>query len=140
MTTQNYFDPILSSDVVSAARLNLAYGQLDQQITTSQNHALAQGRLTLVSGDPLATNVTGASMLYFTPYRGNQIALYDGGSDWALYTFSEMSESLSGLSASTVHDVFAYTSSGTVALEFLAWTNDTTRATGLAWQDCQLSE
>ncbi len=96
--------------------------------------SIAGGRLTLATGDPENTNTTGASTLRFTPYKGNRIALYDG-SDWALYTFSEMSESLSGLSASTVYDVFAYANNGAVALEFVAWTNDTTRATGLAWQD-----
>jgi len=37
--------------------------------------------------------------------------------------------------ASTVYDIFAYNDSGAAKLELCAWTNDTTRATALAWQN-----
>jgi hypothetical protein len=41
---------------------------------------------------------------------------------------------LSGL-ANTLYDIFLYDNSGTLALEAVAWTNDTTRATALVQQD-----
>ena len=107
-------------------------------ITGSQTSPYAQvasGRLTLTSGTPVLTgSVTSAGTVYFTPYKGNQIGLYTG-SAWKLMTFSELSITLSTLSASTAYDVFAYDNSGTVALETVAWTNSTTRATALTTQD-----
>ena len=96
---------------------------------------IASGRLTLTSGTPVLTStVSAAGTVYFTPYKGNQISLYTG-SAWKLMTFSELSITLSTLSASTAYDVFAYDNSGTVALETVAWTNSTTRATALTSQD-----
>jgi hypothetical protein len=54
---------------------------------------------------------------------------------WNEYTFTELSISLAGKTASTPYDVFLYDNSGTPALELLAWTNSTTRATALTTQD-----
>jgi hypothetical protein len=100
--------------------------------------SLTQGRLTLTSNDPTPTTpVTGASTLYFTPYLGNRIALYIGGA-WDLRSFSQISLSLSGMTADKVYDVFAYWDSGTSAVLIergAAWTNDTTRSTALDRQD-----
>ena len=102
---------------------------------TSPFAATSSGRITLTSGTPVLTgSVTSAGTVYFTPYKGNQIGLYTG-SAWKLMTFSELSITLSTLSASTAYDVFAYDNSGTVALETVAWTNSTTRATALTSQD-----
>lgn len=96
---------------------------------------VAQGRLTLVSGDPSpATDQTGKSTLYYTPFNGNRLALYVS-SAWQLDTFSEPSIALSGLTSGKNYDVFAYDNAGTVTLELLAWTDDTTRAAALARQD-----
>lgn len=93
------------------------------------------GRLTLTTAVPVTTaDVTAATTVYFTPFRGNRLALYDGA-NWVPYTFAEISASLSGLTADTNYDVFAYDNSGTLTLELLAWTNATTRATALALQD-----
>ncbi len=95
---------------------------------------LADGRLTLTSNVPVTTaDVSGAGTLYYTPYVGNRIALYDG-STWTTLAFTQQSISVPA-SATTVYDVFAYNSAGTVTLELTAWTNDTTRATSLAYQD-----
>jgi hypothetical protein len=49
--------------------------------------------------------------------------------------FSEVSASLSGLTPNTNYDVLGYNNSGTLALDLVAWTNGTTRATALARQD-----
>lgn len=92
-------------------------------------------RLTLSSGEPVTTSdVLAASTLYAALYGGNQIGLYDG-SAWSVATTAEMSISLSGLAANSVHDVFVYNNAGTPTLELTAWTNDTTRATSLVLQD-----
>jgi hypothetical protein len=93
------------------------------------------GRLTLESGVPISlTDQSAQGTLYFTPYNGNEITLYDGA-DWQHYTFSELSLSLSGYTASKNYDIWAYDSGGSVALDSTVWTDDTTRATALTTQD-----
>jgi hypothetical protein len=92
---------------------------------------ITQGRLTLTSGDPAPMSVTGAATLYFTPYQGNRIAVYNG-TNWELKTFTEQSVALGALSTSKVYDVFIDNS---LLLTVLPWTNDTTRGTALALQD-----
>jgi hypothetical protein len=101
----------------------------------TNSYSLCQGRLTLTSGTPVTTSdVTAATTIYFAPYKGNQIGLYNG-SAWEVKTFSEISLSLSGYTASTPYDIWVYNNSGTVTLDSTIWTNDTTRATALALQD-----
>ena len=98
-------------------------------------YGVCNGRLTLTSGTPVTTSdVTAATTLYFTPYKGNQIGLYSG-SAWNLFAFSEISLSLSGYTADKNYDIWVYDNSGTVTLDSTVWTNDTTRATALAMQD-----
>lgn len=93
------------------------------------------GRLTLTSGTAVTTSdVTAATTLYFTPFRGNQVAVYNGSS-WVLKTISELSLSLSGLTANTNYDIFVYDNAGTMALDYRAWTSDTTRSSSLYVQD-----
>lgn len=91
------------------------------------------GRLTLTSGLPVTTSdVTAATSVYFTPYLSGYISLYNSTqSAWVTLPFSEITISVPA-TTSTMYDVFAYISSGAVACETLAWTNDTTRATALA--------
>jgi hypothetical protein len=93
------------------------------------------GRLTLTSALPVTTaDVTGATTIYFTPYRHNRISLFDG-TRWRRYVFAELSLALGTLTSGKPYDVFLYDNAGTLTLEFLVWTNDTTRATALARQD-----
>jgi hypothetical protein len=92
-------------------------------------------RLTLTSGLPVTTaDVTGATTIYASPYSGNSIALHDG-TNWNLRTSAEFSLALGTLTSGRPYDVFCYDNSGVPTLEFLAWTNDTTRATALTYQD-----
>ncbi len=98
--------------------------------------AVADGRLTLTSGTPVTTSdVIGATNIYYTPYKGTKIGLYDGSSTWNIVTFAETSLPLGTLTSGLTYDVFAYNNSGTLALELLAWTNATTRATALVYQN-----
>jgi len=98
---------------------------------------ICDGRLTLTSGTPVTTSdVTAATTLYFTPYKGNNLSLYNITHDeWVFYEFSELSISLAGKTADTNYDVFVYDNSGTLTLELVAWSDATTRATALATQD-----
>jgi hypothetical protein len=98
---------------------------------------VVEGRLTLTSGTPVTTaDVTGATSIYFTPYKGNRIALYDGSSDWNVRTFTEITIALGTLTDAKPYDLFAYDNSGTVTFDSpLVWTNSTTRATALTTQD-----
>jgi len=98
-------------------------------------NGVCEGRLTLSSGTPVTTaNVVAATTVYFSPYTGNRISLYDG-TRWTIYTFTELSLSLSGFTADKNSDIFIYDNAGTLALERTEWTNDTTRATALAVHD-----
>jgi hypothetical protein len=98
---------------------------------------VCDGRITLSSGVPVPTgNVTAATTIYYAPYIGNRIALYDTATEaWALSTFSELSLSLGADAANLPYDLFAFLSGGVVTLERVAWTNGTTRATALTRQD-----
>jgi len=95
---------------------------------------LANGRPTLVSGSAVpAADQTAKTTVYYTPFRGDRIALYDG-SNWGLVTFTEKSVAVPA-TTSTPFDIFGYISGGTLALETVNWTNDTTRATALVVQN-----
>jgi hypothetical protein len=91
----------------------------------------SSGRLTLESGVPVSTtDQTSKTTIYYTPYNGDKISLYDG-TNWATYTFTQRSLSLGTLTSGKNYDVFLYNNAGTLTLELTAWTNDTTRATSL---------
>lgn len=88
------------------------------------NNGTCEGRLTLTTAVPVTTaDVTSSSHLYFTPYTGSRIALYDGSAGWKMYTFSEIDTTLSGLNPGGIYDVFAYDSGGNVTIETVAWTD-----------------
>ena len=90
-----------------------------------------EGRLTLTSGTAITTaDVSGATTIYFAPYKGDRIYLYDG-TRWKLYSFNELSLALGTVTSGLPYDVFIYDNAGTLTLEKVAWTNGTTRATAL---------
>jgi hypothetical protein len=102
----------------------------------SSFNSVCDGRLTLTTSTPVTTSdVTAATTVRWTPYRGNRCALYDGSSTWNLTSFTEVSLSLGVDAANTNYDVFLFLSSGTPTLQRVAWTNDTTRATAITFQD-----
>jgi hypothetical protein len=94
-----------------------------------------QGRLTLTSGVPVTTtDVTAAATVYWCPFNGNAISGYNGSS-WATIQSPQVSLALTGLTANTNYDIFGVVSGGTLTLNAVAWTNDTTRATAITQQD-----
>nr|WP_301293827.1 DUF2793 domain-containing protein [Nitrobacter winogradskyi] len=99
-----------------------------------------QGRLTLQSGVPVMTTAQSSkTTLYYTPYVGNQIPIYDGTK--AVPTnFSELSTTTTdtthnpaAIGAGEVHDWFVWNDGGTLRLcHGPAWSNSTTRSAGTA--------
>jgi hypothetical protein len=88
-------------------------------------------RLTLAPGDPTpAADQTAKTTLYLTAHLGDLIALWTGGR-WHTRSSPEVLLSLASLLADTVYDIFAYWTGAAVALEALAWTSATARATTL---------
>ena len=128
----------------TAARLAVGaantFPMADAGETTGLKYALApyhvcQGRLTLTTGVPVTTaDVTAAATLYFTPYKGNAVGLFDG-TYWDILAFSELSLDISGYTASKLYDIWIYNNAGTPTLDSTVWTNATTRATALTTQD-----
>jgi len=113
--------------------------ELAQHITSllsfKESH-LCEGRLTLSTGVPVSNlEVASSSIVYFTPYGGNRIALYVPGYGWRHYTFAELILDISLFASSKNHDVFIYDNAGTLTLAAAEWSNATLRATALAYQD-----
>lgn len=78
-----------------------------------------------------SADVTAATTLYLTPCNGNRITLSDASGNLAVYTSAEISIAVPS-TTSQMYDVWVYANNGVPTLELLAWTNDTTRATGIA--------
>ena len=128
-------DTFIAKAVTASKWLVLAYTRANGQSLAAFNPRDNDFRLTLTSGTPVTvSDVTGATTLYCTPYKGNRIALYDG-SKWVLRTANEFSLALGTLTSGRPYDVFCYDNAGTPTLELTAWTNDSTRATALTRQD-----
>jgi len=71
----------------SGAALGLVLTSLSLQAVAPHP---CQGRLTLTSGAPVTTSDVTGSTVYFTPYGGNRLLLWNGN-DWELYGFAEVS-------------------------------------------------
>lgn len=103
--------------------------------TTERHNSIQDFRLTLTSGTPVTTSdVTGATTIYCTPYKGNKIGLYNG-TTWDVISSSEFSVALGTITSDQGYDVFCYNNSGVATLELLAWTSNTARATALVMKD-----
>lgn len=92
-----------------------------------------QGRLTLTSATPVTTSdVTGATHLYYTPYAGRYVPVYDGTNFVAVDFAAEFDITLgSNWATNTNYDWFVGYDSGTLRLcSGPAWSSDTSRGTG----------
>lgn len=106
------------------------------------------GRLTLTSGTPvLASDVTAAATLYYTPFVGRWCPLWNGNF-WQQVPFIETSLALdsnsghSGYQASgSLFDVFAFLNSGTFTIGTgPAWTSTAARGSGVGTTQLQLTQ
>lgn len=97
------------------------------------NKSVCDFRLSLTTAVPVTTSdVTAAETVYWVPKTGNCVGLYDG-TRWHIRTTAELSIDVPD--ATNCYDVFVYDNAGTATLELTAWTNETTRATALTYQD-----
>lgn len=97
------------------------------------------GRLTLTSTEPVTTSdITGATTVYYAPYRSNKVPLYDG-SAWSLHTIAthlsqtttDATKSPAAVAADSNYDLFVWSDSGTLRLSRgPAWSSATSRGTG----------
>lgn len=114
-------DPVGLDDAVNLRRLGL--------------QAINGFRLTGVTLTPVMTaDSTTLSTIFLTPYKNNQIALYNGTS-WVLFSSAEVSLAVTGRTTNLPFDIFAFDTAGVVTLEFLDWASATARATALVRQD-----
>ena len=102
--------------------------------------SMPQGRLTLLTATPVMTSTQSAkTTLFYTPYVGNLVPLYDGTS-MAMTTFAELSAATSdttkspaAIGASKVNDWFVWSDAGTIRIGHGPdWTSDTARSAGTA--------
>lgn len=108
----------------------------------------AKGRLTLTTGTPVtAADVTGATTVFYTPYQGNTIQLYDG-TDWNTHKFTELSQlttdatkSPAAVANSSNYDIFVWIDSGTLrATRGPLWSSDTARGAGAGTTELEFFE
>ena len=106
---------------------------------------MPQGRLTLSTSNAVAyVNVTGATSIYYTPYEGNLIPLYDG-TKFIQKSFSEITNTTTNnttnpaaCTTNSNYDLFVWDNGGTITLSRgPAWTSDTARGTGAGTTELQ---
>jgi hypothetical protein len=99
------------------------------------------GRLSINSGNPIVEGYSDS--LYFVPYNGNLISLYNG-TTWQTIPFSTtLVKTTSTLfpfgapvdPANRVFDIFAYLNNGSVNFESVVWTSTSQRTTQLNKKD-----
>jgi hypothetical protein len=134
------FRPLVAEDIPNLSGIysslevsGVLRNAINNGIALSNN--LCCGRLSLRSNNPenLQDSID-INVLYFTPYLGNSISLYNG-TRWDVISFSEISLSSSSLIANKNYDIFAYNNNGSLALETSAWSTDSTRTTALSLQN-----
>lgn len=131
--TPTITSPLINTGTVGADP-TAALGIASKQYVDAATSKPQDFRLSLTTGVPVTTSdVTGAGTLYAVPFTGDSIALYTG-SAWVVRTSSQFSLALT-LTAAKPYDVFCYDNAGVPTLEVLVWTNDTTRATALVYQN-----
>jgi hypothetical protein len=97
-----------------------------------------QFRLSLTSGNPTDTaDKTSSGTVYYTPYGGNAIQLYNG-TNWEVFALSELSLALTA-TVDKNYDIFIDYNAGTPQMILgSAWTDANTRADALAYQNGRL--
>ncbi|MBV8666742.1 MAG: hypothetical protein JO269_09680 [Burkholderiaceae bacterium] len=105
-----------------------------------------QGRLTLTSNTPvMPSDITAATSIYYAPYRGNGIPIYNG-TYLSSNLFSQLTLALDSNSGHTgyqqsgnLYDLFVFLNSGTPTLcTGPAWSSTTSRGTGAGTTQLQL--
>ena len=119
----------LTRNVTTSTNSNSAIslsGTAEVYVTARAQDFLTQpmkpgGRLTLTSGTPvMSSSVTAATTIYYTPYQGNYVPLYDG-STFVPTEFSELSQTTTDTTKSPAacekdgnYDLFVWNDAGTL--------------------------
>ena len=112
------------------------FADLVNSLTYFIDPQICMGRLSLSTGVPVPTSdIASSSSLFFTPDKGDRVALYVKDYGWRLYQFSELTLDISGISSGVNYDIWLYDNEGTLTLASTAWSNATLRATALTRQD-----
>ena len=94
-----------------------------------------EARMTLTTAVPVTpADVAAATAILLAPLGGAGITINDG-SLWKDITLSQLSHTVTSLTASKLYDLFLDYNEGTPQLVSVVWTDDTNRATALALQD-----
>lgn len=132
LTNKTLTSPTINTPTIATP--NIDAPTITGAISSDSLNCIQDFRLSLATATPVTvTDLTSIGTLYCTPYKGNRIALYSG-SVWIVRNSAEFSLALTATSGKP-YDVFCYDNAGVPTLETLVWTNDTTRATALAYQD-----
>lgn len=103
-----------------------------------ENEMQSEFRISTSEFDPFS--LSESNLLYFVPFGGNSITLYNGAT-WDVLASDRVSLNTSGVVSGSNYDVFAYNNAGALALELsAAWTDDTTRADSLTRVDGTLTK
>jgi len=112
---------------------------LSQSGGGSGSPSIPQGRLTLSTGVPVMTSTTSAqTTVYYTPYTGRYVPLYDGTS-WTMtdvggelsQTTTDTTKSPAAVTTNSNYDLFVWNDSGTYrCTRGPAWSSDTSRGSG----------
>ena len=100
----------------------------------SADPGICDARLSLHSADPLDMWETAKTTVFWHPFRGNRVSLFNG-SVWRCYSLASIKSVAVPSTTDTPFDIFAYESSGVVSLETCNWSSATARATELAYQN-----
>jgi hypothetical protein len=148
--TSDHIEPCAPFNVVSGGLVNVVITnptvtggvftspEIDTSlISTGLFQHLCQGRLTLTSGTAITTaDVTAATSVFFTPFNGATVALFDGVSKWTVLPFTELTIALGTLTSGLPYDVFLFNNAGTPGLRApVAWSSATARVTSLVLQN-----
>lgn len=95
--------------------------------TSSGLLSTMDARLTLATGNPIGSG-SNVSTMYYTPFRGNKICLYDG-TNWNLHTLSEISLAVPS-TLFRMFNVYVFNNSGTLTLETENWSQSTGAISG----------
>jgi hypothetical protein len=139
--------PAGSGDLLAAQNLADVANVGTARTNLGVNVGPPQGRLTIATGVPvMVATVSGATTVYYTPYMGQHVPVYDGTRFMMLDTGGELSQattdntkSPAAVANNSNYDIFVWSDGGTMrATRGPAWTSDTGRGTGAATTELEL--